>query len=95
MLLEFSEEFLRMTPRLRARPRLYELLNAVPVLPKLHQPLQELVVFLIGPLALVVFPFGGHQSVSIIGWAFKGIAYRLQGIKGWQEGKLRLVYADG
>lgn len=57
MLLELSEELLRMTPRLRARSRLYELLYAVPILPKLHQPLQELVVFLIGPLSLVIFTF--------------------------------------
>ena len=43
-----------MRPRLRACPRFDVLLNLVPILPVFDEPLEELGMFLIRPLALVV-----------------------------------------
>lgn len=59
MLLKFSEELLSMATGLRASPSLDELLNSVPVLAVLHEPLQKLVVLLVSPFSFVEFTLVG------------------------------------
>lgn len=55
VLLKFPEEFLSVWSGLRTRPRLYVLLNLVPVLSILNQAIQEFLMFFISPLTFVVF----------------------------------------
>lgn len=67
MFLKFSEELLCMRPRLRTGPRLDILLNHVPVFAILGETLQEFLMLLVCPFALVKVAVNENSTRSARG----------------------------